>query len=78
MDKQAQAVEVHLIALGKGECFASKAPQTLAQSEVESLDVIGFSLLLGNGPMLADREFIAIAFPEVGVKPTKAIGGRNA
>jgi hypothetical protein len=48
MDKQAQTVPVHLLALGKGECLAHKAPQRLPQGVVPTLHMIALAALLTN------------------------------
>lgn len=68
MNEQAQAVEVHLVAFGKGERFANKAPHALPQSIVPSLHMVGLAAVFANGFMLLVGQHFLIRFPKVTVE----------
>ncbi len=54
------------MALGKRECLSHQSRHALAQGAVESLDMVGLSLLFSRGVMLFWRDDVGVGSPEVG------------
>ena len=77
MNKHAQAVEVHLVALGKGERLADEASHALPQSVVPSLHMVGLAALFANGCMLFIGQHFVIRLPKVAVEGGLAITEGN-
>jgi len=69
--------EVHEVAFGEGEGLAGEPADALAQREVESLDMICFSVLLGTRAVLLARHHVLVGAPEVGEDETRFVSGRN-
>ena len=77
MDKQTQAIEVHLVTFGKRKRLADKAAHALPQSVVPSLYMVGLAALLANSFMLLIRQHFLIRLPKVAVEGSAAVTGRN-
>ena len=61
MKEDSKHDDVHEQFLGKSEGFAYKAGQSLAQGEVESLNVVGLTFPLGAGLMLFSLQHLLIS-----------------
>jgi hypothetical protein len=77
MDKQTQAVAVHLVTFGKRKRLADKAAHALPQGVVPSLYMVGLATLLANSFMLLIRQHFLIRLPKVAVQGSAAVAGRN-
>ncbi len=77
MDKQTQAVAVHLVTFGKRKRLADKAAHALPQSVIPSLHMVGLAALLANSFMLLIRQYFLIRLPKVAVEGSAAVAGRN-
>jgi hypothetical protein len=56
--------EMHKVALGEGEAFASEASNTLAQSEVKAFEVVGRPLLLLLMELVS-RDDLSVSVPSI-------------
>jgi hypothetical protein len=65
MNKQAQVDFVHALALGKGERFAHKTPQALAQRAKPTLGVVGLALGFAAEAMRAPWKGCFTGQPEI-------------
>lgn len=76
-EKSTDVDEVHDVAFGKGKRFSSESADALTQGEVETLNVVCLSLLLGTGAVLVIRHNLLVGAPEVGENEAGFVGGRN-
>ena len=70
MDEQLQGQLVKVVGLGKGQCFAHKASQALAQGVMPAFDVRSLSGFLANGAVRVSVKGHLISLPEIAAGTT--------
>ena len=76
-EEEGEGLDVGQELLGEGERLAHQACHALTQREVEPLDVVGLTVLLGTGTVLVGGHDALIANVEVGVTQSCLVVERN-